>query len=213
MTALSLAIVGWQGALRYPGYAWRVVSEPGFGQTPPGLMPNLLGFITGWPWPPGLGIVLRMLVAAISIALIVFVARMRPLANRKGSGARGMQGGSAHGAAAESHAIFRLSFACAVIASVLVAYNTNAHDLCLLVLPLAIVADYGWADFAWDRSTRIASVLLLPIAPLLVSPFCIFLWIRWQHLNLLAPLLLCWMFVLHRKAWLLQQAPSNAATP
>lgn len=203
MTALSLAIVGWHGALRYPAYAWRVVSQPGFGQTPPGLLANLLGLVTGWPWPPSAELALRIVVAITSIGLIVVVALMRPCPDRGENGKAGGRTGEA-----ETRATFRLSFACAVVTSLLVAYNTNAHDLCLLVLALALVVEVGW-ERGWPDS----AVLLFPIAPLLVSPFCIFLWMRWERLNLLVVFLLCWIFVLHRKAGLLQGRRGGAVTP
>ncbi len=62
---LSLWIVGWQGALRYPAYAWSVVSTSGHGQTPLGLTPNLLGLVTGWPFLDGMTTTLRWIVSGL----------------------------------------------------------------------------------------------------------------------------------------------------
>ena len=177
---LSLDIVGWHGALRYPAYAWRVVSLPGHGQTPAGLMTNLVGLATGWPlhentvWP------LRLVAFAASAGLLVAVARMRSLVRSRSDDPR----------------FFRLSFACAVITAVLVSYLTNAHDLCLLVLPLALVGEYCAAHWSERREVK---TLLIPVAPLLISPLWIVLWMRWGKLNLAVIPLLWWLYAMWRE--------------
>lgn len=175
-TLLSLAIVGWHEALQYPAFAWRVVSTPGHGQTPLGLTPNLLGLITGWPRLEDIGW-LRWLVLAGSVGLLMVGARMRDLANDR--------------------RLFHLSFACAVIISVLVGYNTNAHDLSLLVLPIALAADHCLAvapRWTWERAR-----MVVPIVPLLVSPIWFFLWMRWGQTNLMAAFLLWWLWAVRQE--------------
>jgi Glycosyltransferase family 87 len=176
MGLLSLAIVGWHGALQYPAYAWRIVSVPGHGQTPPGLMPNLLGLVTGWPWPRDMAWALRLVVIAGSAALLVAVARGREL----GSDRRSM----------------RLGFGCAVITAALVGFNTNMHDLCLLVLPLALLADHCAGRWSDRRRTR---ELLVPVLPLLISPLWILLWMEWGRLNLMAILMLWWLYSMKKE--------------
>jgi hypothetical protein len=176
VTLLSLAIVGRRGALQYPGYAWRVVSVPGHGQTPIGLMSNLLGLIAGWPWPQSLARGLLLAVAVASLAVLIAVARMRPLARDR--------------------QLFRLSFGCAVIAAVLVGYNTNMHDLSLLVLPLALLAEHCAAVSSdWPRVRG----LLVPVLPLLISPLWILLWLEWGKLNLMALFLLWWLYSMRKE--------------
>ena len=230
VTLLSLALVGWpgaiwQGARQYPAYAWRVVSIPGHGQTPLGLMPNLIGLATGWPalqhlsrlwvphpwvprsWVPRLRVpqvspflrdlgplqVARLLALLASVALLVAVTR---------TGNRPASPPSANLANKNDDArVFHLSFACAVITSLLVAYNTNAHDLCLLVLPLALFADdcaLQWHDS--HPNPRKLRSLLLPVAPLFISPLWIFLWLRWEKLNLMVIPLLWWIYVMAQEA-------------
>lgn len=180
-TLLSLAIVGWHGALRYPGFAWSVVSTPGHGQTPLGLVPNLLGLVTGWPLLDDLGW-LRWVVAAISAGLLFAVARLKTFAN--------------------DPRLFKLSFACAVTAAVLVGYNTNIHDLSLLILPLALIADHCVPLLPWSpEKTRI----VVPIVPLLVSPLWFFLWMRWERTNLMALFLLWWLYAIRREILRMRQ--------
>jgi hypothetical protein len=100
---------------------------------------------------------------------------------------------------------FRLSFACAVITAVLVSYLTNAHDLCLLVLPLALLADHCAARWPERQAVR---ALLIPVVPLLLSPLWIFLWMRWGKLNLAVIPLLWWIYAMRRE---LLRLRNNAA--
>ena len=185
---LSLGIVGWHGALQYPAYAWHIVSIPGHGQTPVGLMSNLVGLATGWPLPETLVSPLRVVALTGSAALLIAVVGMRSLAKSVPS--------------------FRLSFACAVITAVLVSYLTNTHDLCLLVLPLALLAEY--VAIHWSERQAIRA-LLIPVVPLLLSPLWIFLWMRWGKLNLVAILLLWWIYAMRRELLRLRNEETNTA--
>jgi hypothetical protein len=185
---LSLAMVGWHGALLYPAYAWRVVSMPGHGQTPLGLMPNLLGFIAGWPALENVGWPLRLVALVASIGLLIAVARMRNLTHDREPGLVPDR--------ENDRPFFRLSFACALITAVLVSYLANPHDLCLLVLPLALLADYCVAHWSERPAVR---VLLAPVVPLLISPLWIFLWMQWGKLNLVVIPLLWWIYGMRRE--------------
>jgi hypothetical protein len=96
------------------------------------------------------------------------------------------------------HRFFNLSFACAVITSVLVSYNANAHDLSLLVLPLALIVDYCAPEWhGWWRSAK--SALVLPVLPLLISPLWILLWMKWNRINLMVVFLLWWVYAIRRE--------------
>lgn len=172
----SLGIVGWHGALQYPAFTWQMVSVPGHGQTAFGLMPNLLGLVTGWPGLENVGWPLRLMVLAASASLLVAVARMRDLARDR--------------------RFFNLSFACAVTTAVLVSYNANVHDLSLLVLPLALFADDCAALLPNWRSANMA--VIIPAVPLLLSPLWILLWMRWGRINVLAIFLLWWIYAIWR---------------
>lgn len=186
VTLLSVGIVGWHEALQYPAFAWSVVSTPGHGQTPLGLTPNLLGLVTGWPVLAGMGW-LRWIVAAGSVGLVIIVARMR---NR----ARDWR---LEDRRCKDRRLFHLCFACAVIVSVLVGYNTNAHDLSLLVLPLALLADHVVAQ-APSRPSETMRIVV-PVVPLLISPLWFFLWMRWEQINLMAVFLLWWLYAIRQE--------------
>jgi len=186
-TLLSLGIVGWHGALQYPAYAWHIVSLPGHGQTPLGLMSNLVGLATGWSLPESLGWPMWLIAVAGSVTLLLVVARMRGLAN--------------------DPRCFRLSFACAVVTAVLVSYLTNTHDLCLLVLPLALLADHCAARWSERQAIR---ALLIPVAPLLISPLWFFFWMRWGKLNLAVIPLLWWVYAMWRELGRLKESEISA---
>ena len=174
---LSFAIVGWHAALQYPAYTLHWASTPLFGRMPPSLMPNLLGLVTGWPIAQGARWPLQLGVLAVSALLLIVVARMRNRANDRN--------------------LLALAFACAVITAVLVGYNTGSYDLSLLVLPIALLADYCLGGFEGlpGATTR----LVLPAVPLLLSPLWFLLWRRWERMNLMAIFLLWWLYAIRRE--------------
>ena len=167
---ISLTLVGWKGTLQYPAYAWNVVSHPAFGGIPPGQLPSLYGLLAGWSFSQQAGSAVHTVVAAGSVTLLMILAPLRKYARSQG--------------------LFRLCFACAVIAALLVGYSTNSYDLSLLVLPLAMIANCLLEDPLYRKT------LLAPVIPLLVSPLWFFLWMRWQRINLMALFLLWWLFAL-----------------
>lgn len=174
---LSLGIVGWHGALLYPAYAWSVVTSPGRGGIPHREIPNLLGLMTGWPLLEKLGWPLQLAVLSCAAGLLFLTARLNAFANQT--------------------RLVRLCVACAVISAVLFGFNTNTYDLSLLILPLALVADYCMQQWAERRMP--SPSLFLPAMPLLLSPFWFFLWMRWQRVNLMAIFLLWWFFAIRRE--------------
>ena len=179
----SVAVVGWQGTLRYPIYAWHVISQPGFGRIPARQLPNLLGLVMGWPFAENGGWVLQLLVLLCSAGLLIATVRLAPsrLVWWK----------------MQDEDSLKLGFACAVIAALLVAYSTGTYDLSLLVLPLAIVADYCLREFPGRGPRKLA--LLVPIAPLLLSPLWFLVWMRWQRTNLMAIFLLFWTCAIRKE--------------
>jgi hypothetical protein len=171
LVLISAVMVGWGNMLRYPGYLWLWASVPGSGRTPPSLLPSLLGLVTGWPrldhihW-------LVAIVLIVSASLVIVVARMKNLA--------------------QEPRFFDLCFACAILASVLVGYNTSTYDLALLVLPFAVMLREGLTEPVRAR-------LLLPLVPLLISPFWFLIGMYWQNFNLIAIFLLWWLFALRNE--------------
>lgn len=169
---VSFSLVGWHGAMQYPAYAWQVVSQPVFGGLPFRRLPNLLGLLAGWSFMERGGWPTQVVVLACSCALFGVVAGMK--------------------AKAQESRWFRPCFSCAVIAAVLLGYSTNTYDLCLLILPLALVSDF-WIETSdgnlWSRSAG-----MLPAAMICLSPVWFFLWMRWERINLMAVFLLWWLF-------------------
>ncbi|HEV2467779.1 MAG TPA: glycosyltransferase family 87 protein [Candidatus Sulfotelmatobacter sp.] len=166
---ISLALVGWDGLLQYPGYAWRIVSVPSFGGIPLRQLPNLLGLLGGWPSSGGTGWIVRVVALISAVALLIAVAGLRKFT--------------------EDRRVFELCFACAVIASVLAGYSTNTYDLSLLIVPLVLVADFVAED-------RLEWNIFLPVIPVLVSPLWFFLWLRWERINVMAFFLVWWLFAI-----------------
>jgi len=106
---------------------------------------------------------------------------------------------------AQSKVFPQLCFGVAVIAAALVAYSTNTYDLSLLVVPLAVVANY---PLAGRRNVR---WLLAPAIPLLISPLWFFLWMRWGRINVMAVFLVWWLFVLVAEVRRLGNAAETAS--
>jgi Glycosyltransferase family 87 len=168
---ISFATVGVRATMDYPGYLWRWLSVPGLGRTPSPLLPSLAGLVGGWPGLDHLQWLLRAVVVVASTGLLLMVARLKHTAFSKS---------------------FDLSFGCAILVSVLVGYNTSTYDLALLVLPISAVANFSIRE--WRGRTAVA--LLLPVAPLLVSPFWFMLGMYWQKFNLIAIFLIWWLFAI-----------------
>jgi hypothetical protein len=173
---VSLAITGWRGAMQYPSYVWHIVSVPGFGNIPFRQLPNIVGLLAGWPHLETLGWPVQIIVLICSAGVWISVARLRAVVNSKASA--------------------NLAIACAVVAALLVGYNTNTYDLSLLIVPLAIAADdVDRKSQSGDSRRR----LLWPTLPLLFSPLWFYLWLRWERINLIAIFLLWWLFELRRE--------------
>ena len=117
---------------------------------------------------------MQALVLACSFGLLILVARLHKQAN---------------------HApLSALCVACAVISAILVGYSTNTYDLSLLIVPLAVVADYCVRLSPSERSVRLG--LILPVIPLLISPLWFYLWMSWERINLIAVFLVWWLFAI-----------------
>ncbi len=170
LVLLSLGIVGWHGALQYPALAWQVVTRPALGGIPLRQLPNVLGLLAGWRWFESAGWAVQAAVFLCAGLLLIRVALLRRFAGEK------------------DH--LGLCVSCAVIVALLVGYSTNTYDLSLLVLPLALIADYCTKN-AKNRAAR--TWLLLPAIPLLISPLWFFLWMSWVHINVIAIFLIWWM--------------------
>ena len=192
---LMLASVGLSGVealLQYPGFVLETVRNPHLGGVPPELLPNLHGLAMGWP-PLFSGAVGVALAALSSVILFLFAARS--------------------GGEIAAPKAFELQFSLAIVVSVLIAWQTNAHDLCLLVLPLILITDYCVRSMPEEPAARFAT--LLPVLPLLISPLWMVLWLVAAKVNLMAIPLLWWAWKIGTE---LSRRPGNeslagAATP
>jgi len=167
---ISLALVGWNGALEYPVYAWRIVSEPVFGGIPPRQLPSLFGLVAGWDFSQKFTLAAQIVAALSSTALLMMVAGLRRFAR--------------------SRRLSELCWSAAIITALLVGYSVNTYDLSLLALPLAVIANYRLVNLSVGKGLLGAAI------PLLVSPLWFFLWLRWERINLMALFLLWWLFAL-----------------
>ncbi|MGA8438994.1 MAG: glycosyltransferase family 87 protein [Candidatus Sulfotelmatobacter sp.] len=169
----SVGLAGWGSLLRYPEFALQIANDPGLGGVAAEFAPNLRGLALGWPLH--LSRTVGSAVALVgSVLLLVFAAW---------KGRRRIP-----------HENLELRFALAVIVSVLIAWQTNMHDLCLLVLPAVLVADYC-VRVPTQRAEKLVGRfgLLLPVLPLLISPLWLVLWIAEGAVNLMAIPLLWWV--------------------
>jgi hypothetical protein len=173
LTMISLVLVGWRDALQYPAYAWQVVSNTGLGGIPLRQLPNLVGLLAGWPVLENFRM-MAWIAGGAAATLVVWVAVLRRCAR--------------------SEAGLNLCLAVAVVVALLVGFSTNTYDLSLLVLPLALVADYYF--FSSREFGRRQLSIVLPAIPLLISPLWFFLWLRWERINLIAIFLLWWVWAI-----------------
>ena len=175
LALVSLGLVGEEGLLFYPKYVMQVVSETKFGAVPTSLLPNLHGLVLGWPGP--LSGTLGMFLAALgSVMLFAFAALKGWASSQRGQ--------------------FELQFSLAIVVSGLIAWQTNSHDLSLLVLPLVLIADYCLRPARPEPVSMSEALsrfaLLLPVLPLLISPVWMVLWLEIGLVNLVAIPLIWW---------------------
>jgi hypothetical protein len=171
----SAALVGWHNVLHYPAVAVEIGNSPGLGGTAAEFVPNLRGLALGWPLhlPHAIGVAVGLL---SSVALFLFAATK--WGNRSKSGS------------------FGLKFSLAIVVCGLVAWQTNMHDLSLLVLPLALTADYALCASTQKNGKRSwnAFALLAPALPLLISPLWMIPWLVKGKVSFMAIPLLGWVW-------------------
>jgi hypothetical protein len=170
LVLISAYLVGWQSLLRYPAFALEITKSPGLGGVAAGFAPNIrglaLGLLSHFPKPIGIWVGLLA-----SITLFLFAA----IKGREASPGK-----------------IELQFSLAVAVSGLIAWQTNMHDLSLLVLPLVLTVDYCLRSLAQQPRRRL--FLLLPVLPVLISPLWIVLWLVGSAVNLMAIPLLWWVW-------------------
>lgn len=172
LVLISAGVTGWQSLLHYPAFVLGITKSPSTGGVAAGFAPNLRGLAQGLlSFSTPLGSAAALL---SSIILFFFAA--------------------AKGREACQPKSLELQFSLAVAASVLIAWQTNMHDLSLLVLPLVLIVDY--CLHLLPQSQR--KLLLLPVLPLLISPLWIVLWLVGGMVNLMTIPLLWWVWEMGR---------------
>ncbi len=176
LAAISIGLVGWRGLLRYPAFALRVADTPTLGGVPADFLPNLHGLFLGWPLRLSGSIGIAAILSSSAALFLFFAIR-----------------GRLRGAPEQS----ALRFSIAVAVSELIGWQTNIHDYTLLVLPALLIADRCWHTPPQRTGGRWA--LLYPLFPLLISPVWFLLWLVTGNVNLIAILLLWWLWKLSRE--------------
>jgi glycosyl transferase family 87 len=170
LAAASIATIGWGAALSYPAFVWHVETVMGHGAIVPIDMPNLRGLLHTFLAVRGSKLVIQLVVAVLSVALLLFASSKWRVA-REGTA-------------------FDLGFGLAVVITVLVSYHANTYDLSLLFLPILLLTNHlTGADLkpGWSRIALVGPMLLL-----FVSPLQMLLLQKYGKLSLLAPVLLLW---------------------
>jgi hypothetical protein len=172
---ISVAVIGWPELLRYPAYIWSLEQHTGRGLVLPQDTPNLRGLVEGLlsRLLPTWAIILLVSIFSVAVILWATVERPRPL---DGSGG-----------------VSDLVLSQAMVATFLVSYHAFAYDLSVMLLPIILLVAFilannlkieGWAGIA----------LIAPIVVLLFGPVFPVLWLRFHVMNLLAVVLLLWMW-------------------
>ena len=178
LALISIAIIGWQGALAYPGRVWQMEQDMERHQTVfplrmaniRGLLENLLPLTS----KPANAIV----AAVISLALVLLAARRCKWKTA-------------------SRSEFDLSFSLCMVVTLLVSYHTLPYDLSLLLIPITLTIHYLFTSKHIDRRARV--LLLIPPALLFFSPLHMFLAMHTSHYNLFALVLFFWSWVLSKE--------------
>ena len=137
----------------------------------PADMPNIRGLVAALLPDGGRGALLAS--AGISMAILILAA----LAFRRVERTRNLG----------------LAFSLALVATVLTSYHAFMYDLALLLWALLLVLSYV-ADAASELDTVSRWLTLGPVGVLFSTPLLMVLWLRLGRLDLLAPILMLWLY-------------------
>jgi hypothetical protein len=168
---VSVAVTGWATVIHYPSYIWSLEAVKGHGAIVPADMPNLRGFLSVLLTGRTPKFAADVLVGFLSLGLLLFT--------------------SSRWKAASTEAQFDLGFSLALVMTVLVSYHAEAYDLSLLFLPLVLLPECLRQAEPLDWWTKIS--FLSPAFLLFLTPLHLILRLRYEQLNLLAPVLVLWL--------------------
>ena len=179
---VSLAVIGWQEMMAYPGYLWRLNEKGSAAAIYPSVMPSLRGLVQGWTDPLHPLPVLDLVTGILALMVLLWAARQwRTEAPR-------------------SSKVYVAGVATVFLATLLAGYHEFSYDLSLLFPVVLLGTHTGLYDLALGTGTR--WVLMVGGCLLLYSPLYLFL-IAKSRLNLmaLAVLLLAWGYARAVKDW------------
>jgi hypothetical protein len=168
---ISVAIVGWEGALHYPGYVWHLESIMGRGSIVAADMPNLRGLVSTVLTAPSSKLIADIGIALLSAALLFFASSNWRLAS--------------------TETVFDLGFSLALVVTVLVSYHALDYDLSLLFPAVLLLINHlqnAEPPHDWLRVSLFGPIFILFLSPLHI----VVLFLRYGHLSWLAPILLLW---------------------
>jgi hypothetical protein len=174
LALMSVCTVGWKESVIYPGYVLQMEKNAAQqGVRAAVNMPNLHGLLAMTNVPALIG---KAMFALIAIGLIVLMAvvwkRTESVSNP-------------------------LGFCLALLTTIITAYHSFAHDLCILLLLTAILLDYVVANQikGWN-----AIALLAPAVVISCTPLNMYLWFRRGQFALIVVVLLFWFWAIAREA-------------
>jgi len=175
LAIVSVFTVGWRQSLTYPSYVWHMEGDAAQqGMRAPLNMPNLRGLLAMTHLPLNIAPVGKVITMLLALGLIIFMAVMWKQMESIGN---------------------PLGFCLALLSTVITAYHSFAHDLCILLLMTAILTDYvvtnrmkGWNAIA----------LLGPAILISCTPLNMYLWFRRGQFALIVVVLLFWFWAIWR---------------
>jgi len=174
--AASVAVSGWSGFRLYPKQVWMLEANHGYGAIMPADMPNVRGLVAAF-LPDGAR---AALIAVAGVSLVILI--LAGLVFRR---ARQMPDTG-------------LAFSLALIAIVLTSYHAFTYDLALLLWASLFVLSY-LRDRASEPDRISLWLTLGPVGVLFFTPVLMLLWLHMGRLNLLAPVLVLWLYGIARE--------------
>lgn len=182
LAALSVWVVGWEGAVAYPVYLWQLSRKGSAAAIYPSVMPSLRGLLEGWTDPLHPLVGLDVVTGLLSLGLLIWAARQW------------------HTDAPRASNVYAAGMSVVFLAALLAGYHEFSYDLSVLFPVIFLAACTGL--HAWDLDSATRWMLVLGAFTLLYCPLGLFL-VQNARLNLMALvlLLLAWGFARAIRVW------------
>ncbi len=182
LSGVGTWVLGWQGAMAYPAYLWRLNQIRTAAGIYPSVMPSLRGLVQGWGKSMPSSLSLDLVTSLLSLGLLVWAAQQwKTTAPRRSK-------------------VYSAGIATVFLATLLAGYHAFGFDLSLLFPVVLGAASMGLHCLELDATTR--RMLLMGAAALMFSPLYLLL-LAGARLNLMAVglLLLALGFARAIKIW------------